>query len=169
MKRLNLLWMLPPFVIFLFYACKETTPATEPVVEMNMDSVKMQISAMEAAYADASNRRDVDGIVAYYASDAQSYPPEEPALSGKDAITKRLRSVIESDTSKTTISLTTTGVWAAGNYATETGTWTDMDSTGKVIATGKFMTLFELRDGKYVAIRDIWNRDSPKTTPAPAQ
>ena len=163
MKNLKLFWALLVPVLFLFNSCKEAPHEDDDaVIELNMDSVKMKIMAMEAAYADASNKRDAAGVAAYYATDAQSYPPDEPALSGRDAIMANIQKHLDADTLRATMSLSTTGVWAAGNYATETGTWTDMDSTGQVVATGKFMTLFELRDGNYIAIRDIWNRDSPK-------
>lgn len=123
----------------------------------------MKISDMEKAYADASNRRDPDGVLVYYADDATSYPPNEKPLVGKQAITARMKNLMTTDTSGTTMALNSTGVWAGGNYVTETGTWTDMDKSGNVVATGNYMTLFELRNGKYVAIRDMWVRDSPAT------
>jgi ketosteroid isomerase-like protein len=161
MKKLNYLWVLLP-VFALFYACESKTHVDATVTrEVNTDSVRMQVSALEAAYADAANKNNAEGVAAYYAADAQSYPPNEPALVGHDAIKAHIQSQMDKDTSGATMALNTTGVWAAGNYATETGTWTDMDKSGKVVATGKYMTLFELRDGKYVAIRDIWNADAP--------
>jgi hypothetical protein len=52
-----------------------------------------------------------------------------------------------------------TGLWAQGNIVVETGTSTWTDSTGATLFTGKYMTLYEKRDGKYIAIRDIWNED----------
>ncbi|MDQ3017268.1 MAG: DUF4440 domain-containing protein, partial [Bacteroidota bacterium] len=67
---------------------------------------------------------------------------------------------MERDSSGSTLAFVTTGVWADGKYATETGTSKRTDKDGKVIYTGKYMTLFELRDGKYIAIRDIWNDDA---------
>ncbi|HUR30460.1 MAG TPA: nuclear transport factor 2 family protein, partial [Saprospiraceae bacterium] len=161
MKRLNYLWVMLLPVFAFFYACESRTHVDATVTrEVNTDSVRLQISALEAAYADASNKKDPTGVAAYYATDAESYPPGEPSLVGKDAIQAGLKRHMDMDTSGTTMSLNTTGVWASGNYATETGTWTDKDSTGKVVATGKYMTLFELRDGKYVAIRDIWNTET---------
>ena len=72
---------------------------------------------------------------------------------------------MESDTTGTTISFEVTGVWACDNYATETGTSTVKDKSGNVVETGKYMTLFEKRNGKYIAIRDIYNRDAPKKAP----
>jgi ketosteroid isomerase-like protein len=160
MKRINLLWVFAPLLL-LFNSCAPTTAHVDVTPTINMDSVKMKISDMEKAFADASNKRDADAVMAYYGDDATSFPPNEKPVVGRAAIASRMKTLMSSDTSGTSMALNSTGVWAGGNYVTETGTWTDMDKTGKVIATGNYMTLFELRDGKYVAIRDMWVRDSP--------
>ncbi len=34
------------------------------------------------------------------------------------------------------------------------------DASGKVIRTGKYMAIWEKRDGKYICIRDIYNDDA---------
>lgn len=158
MNRTTFFWaLLIPF-IGLLQSCQQGA-THEHHHEVNQDSVKMKIQAMEAAYATADNAKDVDGVAAYYAADAQSLADGEPTRVGMDAIKAGIKKDMDSDTANTTISFEITGIWAAGNYATETGTSTVKDSSGNVVATGKYMTLFELRDGKYVAIRDIWNSD----------
>jgi len=35
-----------------------------------------------------------------------------------------------------------------------------MDAAGKVTATGKYMAVWEKRDGKWLCIRDIGNEDA---------
>jgi len=145
--------------LFLFACASGETHEHEQAI--NQDSVMMKIQAMENAYAVASNGKDVDGVAAYYASDAQSLANDEPTRVGMDAIKAGIKKEMEADTLGNTISFMTTGIWAAGNYATETGTSTVKDKDGKVVQTGKYITLFELRDGKYIAIRDMWNRDAP--------
>lgn len=160
MKKLTYLMVIAALTAFLLPGCVskvETSVSAED--EINMDSVRMQIEGLEANYARASNARDVDGVAAYFASDAQSMAPDEPTRVGMDAIKAGIRKEMDMDTTGTTMTLKTLDVWAYGNYATETGTWTNADSAGNVTSTGKYMTLFELRDGKYVAIRDIWNDD----------
>jgi ketosteroid isomerase-like protein len=161
MKPRHFFWVLLAPIVFLLPSCQQGA-TTEKAAEINQDSVKMKIEAMENAFAVASNAKDVDGVAAYYASDAQSLAANEPTRVGIDAIKEGIRKDMAEDTLGTTISFTVTGVWAAGNYATETGTSTTKDKDGNVVNTGKYMTLFELRDGKYVAIRDIWNADKPK-------
>ena len=162
MNQPKFLWGLLASTLFMFSAC---APAHEHDHEhppaINMDSVKAQIVALEDGYAVASNARNVDGVAAYYANDAESLADDEPTRVGMDAIKAGIKKDFEMDTTGATISFATTGVWAAGNYATETGTSTVKDKAGNVVKTGKYMTLFELRDGKYIAIRDMWNDDAP--------
>jgi ketosteroid isomerase-like protein len=144
----------------MFNAC---APAEthEHAAAINIDSVKAQIMAMEEAYAVAENANDVDGVAAYYANDAESLADNEPTRVGIDAIKAGIKKDMDMDTLGHVVSFTTTGVWADGKYATETGTSTVKDKEGNVVRTGKYITLFELRDGKYVAIRDMWNSDAP--------
>ena len=146
MNQRNFLMVLIAPTLFMFNAC---APAEAHVhaPEINQDSVKTQIVALEDAYAVASNAKNVDGVAAYYAADAQSLAENEPTRVGMDAIKAGIAKEMAMDTSGATISFVTTGVWAAGNYATETGTSTVKDKEGKVLRTGKYMTLFELRDG----------------------
>ncbi len=160
MKPLKLLLaLLAPFA-FMFQSC-EPGEAHEHAAAINMDSVTAQITAMENAYAVASNARDVDGVAAYYAADAQSLASNEPTRVGIDAIKAGIKKDMENDSTGNTISFVVTGIWADGKYATETGTSTVKDKDGNVTHNGKYMTLWELRDGKYIAIRDIWNSDAP--------
>jgi len=160
MNQRNVLWVLLAPALFMFNSCAPAATHEHPP-ELNQDSVKIQIVALEEAYAVASNAKNVDGVAAYYAADAESMANNEPTRVGMDAIKAGIKKEMESDTTDGTISFTTTGIWAAGNYATETGTSTVKDKDGNVIRTGKYMTLFELRNGKYIAIRDMWNDDAP--------
>lgn len=165
MNQRNFLMVLLAPALFMFNAC-ESGEAQEHAAEINVDAVKAQIQAMEDAYAVAENANNVDGVAAYYAADAQSLANNEPTRVGMDAIKAGIRKDMEEDTTDNVISFVTTGVWAAGNYATETGTSTTKDKDGNVVRTGKYITLFELRDGKYIAIRDMWNGDAPPAKPA---
>lgn len=160
MNQRKFFWALLMALPFFFQSC-ESKEAEEHEHAVNQDSVKAQIVAMESAYAVGSNTKNVDAVAVYYANDAESMANDEPTRVGMDAIKAGIKKDMANDTLGTTISFVTTGVWAAGNYATETGNSISKDKDGKVVHTGKYITLFELRDGKYVAIRDMWNRDAP--------
>jgi ketosteroid isomerase-like protein len=115
---------------------------------------------MENAYASAANARDAESVVNYYAEDAKSLPQNEPMLDGKSAILERLKQNYDSDTNGSEAVFEVVEVFAAGNLVIEIGKSTETDSDGK-ITTGKYMSIFENRDGKLVCIRDIWNNDAP--------
>jgi ketosteroid isomerase-like protein len=147
-------------LLFLLPSCKPGESHDQPTpAAINMDSVTMQITAMEKEYERASNARDVDAVVKYFAADAQSLANNEPTRVGIDSIRAGVKRDIDSTPQGVNVTFNVTGVWADGKYATETGTFVNTDSTGTVLSSGKYMTLFELRDGKYIAIRDIWNND----------
>jgi ketosteroid isomerase-like protein len=165
MNQLKLILALAVPSVFFLQSCKPAA-TTDHVAVVNMDSVKAQITLLENNFAKASNAKDVDGVLVYYSDDAQSMAPNEPTWVGKDAIKAGIQREMASDTTEKTVAFETTGLWADGKYATETGKITVRNKEGNVIYNGKYMTLFELRNGKYVAIRDIWNDDAPKATPA---
>ncbi len=160
MKRTFLLLMLlAPVLLFLPSCEQHESEEHEHAEAIDMEAVKAEIGAMEAAYAVADNAKDADGVVAYYADDAQSLAYNAPTDVGKEAIKASVMKGFENDTMGYTISFEVTGVWAAGDYATETGTSKTVDKDGNVVRSGKYMTLFEKRDGKYLAIRDCYNND----------
>lgn len=161
MKPLFLSLMLIASILFVLPSCKPAE-GHDQASAMNMDSIKAQVATLEANYAKGSNAKDIDAVAAYYANDAESLAPDEPTRVGMDAIKAGIKREMDADSVGHKISFETTGVWGGGNYVTETGKIMIADSTGKPQVVGKYMTLFEMRDGKLVAIRDIWNNDKPK-------
>jgi hypothetical protein len=53
----------------------------------------------------------------------------------------------------------------SGNLAYEAGAYTVTDASGATVDAGKYIGVFEKRDGKWLYIRDTWNSDN---APAPA-
>lgn len=151
---------LTPFIGVVMMAILMSS-CTQPTAEatIDMDAVKAEITAMEDAFAAAMNAHDPDAVVAYYADDAQSMPPNKPTRVGKAAIREAMES-IKTDSSGMTEAFTVKEVWAAGDIAVEIGAYEVSNAEGEVVKTGKYMSLFEKRDGKYICIRDIYNADS---------
>lgn len=158
MKNLSLITCL---VAMLLLAISCTTPPAEPTVDL--ESLKTEITNMNAAWAASMNAKDVEAIMAVFADDAQLMPPNKPLIKGKDAIKADMLADMEKDTSgmKTTMAFVTADVWAAGNMITETGAWTVSGPDGTVLDKGKYMTLWEKRDGKLLCLRDMYNSDMP--------
>jgi ketosteroid isomerase-like protein len=155
MKNHNLL-LAVTLCLFFIYSCTAPQGGAETI---DMDAVRAEIQAMEDAYAVASNANDADAQVSYYADDAQSMGPEEPTLVGKEAILAKTKEDMAKDSSGNTIRFEIVDLYAAGNLAVEVGKWISTDKEGEE-TTGKYVSVFEKRDGKYICIRDIYNSDS---------
>jgi uncharacterized protein (TIGR02246 family) len=138
-------------VILLVTSCQPAKP--------DMDKIRSDIQAMENVYADGLNAKDANAVLAYYADDAVSMVNNAPVASGRDALLKMVQEDIANDTTNTTVTFEVVDIFAADNLVVETGKATYKDPDGNVVKTGKYMSLFEKRDGKYVSIRDIYNED----------
>jgi len=144
---------------------KTTTEGKSDTTEMmasNADpaQLKNEIQALETAWSDADNARDVNALAAFYSDDAVSMSNEKPMIIGNAAIKKDMEEGLAKRTKGAKVSYEVMDVYGAGNYATEVGKTTRMDSTGKVTSTGKYMAVWEKRNGKWICIRDISNEDA---------
>jgi uncharacterized protein (TIGR02246 family) len=148
------------FGIISFTSCKQA-PAGELATSPDMGAIKTEIQAIENAFAAGMDAGDADAVVAYYGDDALSLDNNGPMLSGKEAIKAGIvKNIAESGKNKTSFEVV--DVKASGDLVVEVGKSTTVDSTGAVIRTGKYLSVFEKRDGKYVCIRDAYNDDAKK-------
>lgn len=135
-------------------------PIAEPVaVAPDMTAVKTEIQALETAFAAADNARDANAILAFYSDDAVTMGSGEPMSVGKAAIQKSIEAGFAKSPAGSTVKYEVQDVFGDENTVTEVGKTTRMDESGKVIYTGKYMAIWEKRDGKYVCVRDINNSD----------
>ena len=124
---------------------------------------KEAVSAVNAAWFKAYNAHDVDAISALYADDAVLSAPGAPSARGAAAIKEAFRKDIAAATKAGIANNdgTSADVGVSGDLAWEWNTFSATDKSGKVVERGKYVTLFERRNGKWVIIRDIWNSDGP--------
>ena len=145
----------------LFFSCQPNKGQQEPGPDL--DQLRAELQEMENAYADSQNNKNTDGMMAYYADDAQSLPANEPPIIGRSAILEQIQKDQTSDTTGNQIRFEVVDVFADGNLVVETGRSIVTDPDGKE-TYGKYMSLFERRDGRLVCIRDIWNDDAQEET-----
>jgi uncharacterized protein (TIGR02246 family) len=124
-----------------------------------MAAIKAEIQALESSWAAADNARDATAIAAFYADDAVSLSNNKPMLVGKAAIQKDIEAGLAKRPQGSTVSYDVLDVFGDENQVTEVGKATVTDASGKVISTGKYMAVWEKRNGKYICIRDIYNDD----------
>ncbi len=151
----------------LLTACQQAPPppAAEPAAAVeapakpDMAQIKSEIQAAENTWAAALNARDINALMALYADDAVSMPDDAPILAGKAAIQTSQAADFKAMPAGQTFTFETMDVFGDGNVVTETGKTTYKDAAGKVTGSGKYVAVWEKRDGKYLCIREIYNSD----------
>lgn len=125
----------------------------------DMAKVKTEIQSLETAWSEADNARNINAVAAFYADDAVSMANNNPMLVGRAAIKKDIEAGLAKRVTGSTTLYEVMDVFGNENSVTETGKIIRKDSTGKVFHTGKYMAVWEKRDGKYICVRDIGNDD----------
>jgi ketosteroid isomerase-like protein len=127
--------------------------------------------AVDSAWEKAYNAGDVEGVVKLYAADAVLLPPGAPSANGTAAIRAFFGKDIPGLKSAglTMIMGAKPQAGSSGDMGWASGTYTVKDKSGKVIDTGKYLSVSRKVDGKWMYVRDTWNSDAaPAPAPAPA-
>jgi ketosteroid isomerase-like protein len=138
--------------------------------EAAADSAK-EIAALQAAdqsWAKAYNAGNADGVASLYDEHAVLLPPGAPGINGRAAIKAFfVKDTAESQKAGVTFTL---GAKPAGGVSGDTGwqsgVYAVKDKAGKVVETGKYLSVSMKKGGKWLYVRDTWNADG---TPAPAE
>ena len=90
-------------------------------------------------------------------------PPGAPAAVGRDAIRRFLAADIAATRGAgLTMKIPEAGaVEVSVDHANEAGTYTVTDASGATVDAGKYIGVFQKRNGKWLYIRDTWNSDKP--------
>jgi ketosteroid isomerase-like protein len=146
-------------IISLIFACSAKKEETVAAV-IDKEQIKKEIQAKEDSFAAVYNSGELRSI-GYYADDATSFFQNRAPLVGREAIISFLKNDIISNTDS--ISFKTNEVFVSndGNMVLEIGSFKVVDSVNTPINTGNYMSLFEKRNGKYVAVRDMSVSDMP--------
>ena len=132
----------------------------QAVAKPDMAAIKAEIQALENTWATASNAKESLTITNFYADDAISFDNNKPMAIGKAAIRKSLdEDFAKRKDNNVTVTYETLDVYGDDNIATEAGKTTVKDAKGTVTYTGKYMAVWEKRNGKWMVIRDIYNDD----------
>lgn len=159
MKYMIVILAIVASVTGMLFACNEKKEEQAAVV-IDKEQIKKEIQAKEDSFAAVYNSGELRSI-GYYADDATTFFQNREPLVGKEAIVNFLKADISSNSGK--ISFTTNEVFVSndGNQVVEIGSFKVVDSTNTPVNTGNYMSLFEKRNGKYVAVRDMSASDMP--------
>ena len=128
------------------------------------------IKAINDAWGSNYNAGDADTMANLYAEDAVLMPPGTPAASGRDAI----REFLKGDTTASQaagltfhVSSDADAIHVSGDMALQNGNYTVTDASGATVDAGKYLSVFQKKDGKWHLYRDTWNSDNaPAAAPA---
>ena len=137
--------------------------STESVVADSAAEVAA-LHAVDQVWLKAYNGGDVDTLASLYDEHAMLLPPGSPGVNGRAAI----RAFFAKDTAESAKGGVKFGLgpnpdggvsgdmgWASGTYAVK-------DRSGKVVDTGKYLSVSAKKGGKWLYVRDTWNSDGPQ-------
>jgi len=137
------------------------------------DSAK-EVAALEAvdqAWVKAYNAGDVDTLASLYDEHAVLLPPGAPGANGRSAI----RAFLAKDTAESAKAGVAFGLGPkpaggiSGDLGWQSGTYVVKDKSGKVVDTGKYLSVSMKKGGKWLYVRDTWNSDvAPAAADSPA-
>jgi uncharacterized protein (TIGR02246 family) len=141
----------------LVFASCSTPPKEEATAKpaFDLDKTKVEIQAMEDAFAAAEKAKDAKAVAAYYSEDAISYSRNEEPTKGRAAIQDSIAKRIASDTSGNYSVYKVVDLFGDENMLVEVGSWTSMTPAGAERDHGHYMSYFQKRDGKYQCVRDM--------------
>src|SRR5262245_4591108 len=144
-------------IISLLFACNDRKDGSA-AGGIDKEQIKKEIQAKEDSFAAVYNSGQLRNI-GYYADDATSFFQNTAPLVGKENILAFLQSDLDSNTNK--ISFTTNEIFPSndGSMVVEVGHFKVLDSANSQVNSGNYMTMFQKRDGKYVAVRDMSTSD----------
>lgn len=149
------------YITSFMVACQSEPKKEEaPAVTIDKEQIKKEIQAKEDEFSKTYNGGVVKNI-GYFADDATSFYQNRKPLVGKDSIIAFLQADVVGNTDKITFKTNEVFVSNDGNMVVEVGSFTVVDSTNTPFNTGNYMTLFEKRNGSYVAVRDMSASDRP--------
>jgi uncharacterized protein (TIGR02246 family) len=142
-------------VLFLTTACKQEAPDTRPADEQT-------IRDLDGQWSKTAGTRDLDATVAYYSDDAVLLPPNEPIVTGKQAIRSSWMSLLSPNialswqANKVDVARSGDLAYVVGAY-----TLTTRDAVGKPATDhGKTVEVFKKQaDGSWKVVADMYNSD----------
>jgi uncharacterized protein (TIGR02246 family) len=155
------------FALILLAACsKQPAPPTD-----TRATDEASIRAASTDWSKASQAKDVEKAVSFYADDAMQMPDNGPLVKGKDNIRAGWQKMLALPGPGLTFVTTGVEVARSGDLAYEYGTYdfATQNKQGKITdEQGKYIVVWKKQpDGSWKVAADIDNPDAPAVAPAP--
>src|SRR4051812_20089780 len=129
-----------------------------------------RIRAGTTSWMQSFNSGNAGAVAALYSDDALLMAPGAPAARGVAAIKQAIAREI-AGAKKNGVTLASAApdeVNVAGDMAWHSGGFVAKDKAGKPVDAGKFVEVWERKNGKWRIVRDIWNSDGAAAAAAGA-
>ena len=120
-----------------------------------------EIKRSNEGFIAAFNAHDADAMAEVYTPNGKLFPPNSPAVEGREAISNFWKGVFEMGIAKAT--LTTHQAEGHDDTAIEEGSYMLYDSQNNVLDEGKYIVVWKKQNGKWHYHKDIWNTSKPVT------
>jgi ketosteroid isomerase-like protein len=133
-----------------------------PAIAADAKAELAAIHAADQAWLKAFSAADGDSLARLYDEGAVLLPPGAPAVTGRTAIREfLLKEAQGANQAGMVFGFAGKSVGgASGNLGWSSGAYTVKDKDGKVVETGKFLSVSKKVNGKWLYVRDAWNADS---------
>lgn len=152
------------FSLAALAVCSIDSAAANPAADV------AAMHASDAAWAKAYNANDADAAARLYDANAVLMPPGAPAARGRAAIRAYLAQDMAASAKAGVMLEIKPGSdgGVSGSMGWVSGAYVAKDKSGKVVDSGKFLSVSKKEGGKWYYIRDTWNSDhAPAPEPAP--
>jgi len=124
------------------------------------------LRAADQSWQKAYNGGNADGVASLYDEQAVLLPPGAPAAKGRAAIKAFFtKDIAESKKAGVVFTLGPDPAGGiSGNMGWQSGTYVVKDGAGKVLESGKYLSVSTKKNGTWLYVRDTWNADA--ATPA---
>lgn len=131
---------------------------------VNRSQEEAALRALDLAWSDTANRKDIDGVVSYMADDGETLAPNEPAARDKAAIRASWANLLGLPNLTVHWEPLRVQVSESGEIGYTSGSYTlsYTDPKGRTVTDhGKYLEVWKKVDGKWKCSSDAYNSDIP--------
>ena len=142
--------------------------AGAPPAKVDRAAEEAALKALDKAWAEAANRKDLDATVAFMADDGETLAPNEPVARTKEAIRASWNGLMQLPDARISWAAERAQVAASGElgYTSGSYTLTFTGPDGKTVTdNGKYLEVWKKVDGQWKCLSDAYNSSVPLPQP----
>jgi ketosteroid isomerase-like protein len=138
------------------FGCVLLLAALAGCAKVDVEAEKTALMTADKEWSQTT--KDLDKFMTYFASDATSYAPGAPAVTGTDGIRKLMGAIVGAPGVSLSWTASKAVVGAGGDIGYTAGTYEESSAAGS--EKGKYVTTWKKVDGAWKVTDDIFNSDA---------